>query len=81
MKLQLTALACIAVLLLLIDRQMRIRPYLIQQEGFQSSVVNTGARCGLDLPACMGNTKCGNGICIGTGLTDLIEKVPLPVLP
>jgi hypothetical protein len=80
-KLHLTLLALIAIVLLLIDRQVRIRPYLIQQEGFQSSVVNTGARCGLDLPACMGNTKCGNGICIGTGLTDLVEKIPLPVLP
>lgn len=80
MKLQLTVLAAIAVVLLIVDRQLRIRPYLIE-EPFQSSVINTGARCGVDLPACMGNTKCGNGICIGTGLSDLVEKIPLPVLP
>jgi len=80
MKLQLTILACIAVVLLLIDRQLRMRPYLIE-EAFQSSVVNTGARCGVDLPACMGNSRCGNGICLETGLQELVEKIPLPVLP
>ena len=80
MKLQLTVLACIAIVVLLIDRQMRMRRYIVQ-EPFQSSVTNTGARCGVDLPACMGNSRCGNGICIETGLQDFVEKIPLPVLP
>jgi hypothetical protein len=81
MKLQLTILACIAIGLLFIDRQLRLRPYIIE-EGFKSSVVvSTGARCGLNLPACMGNTRCGNGICLKTDPRELVEKIPLPVLP
>jgi len=71
-------IACIALVLLIVDRKVRIDPYLTL-EGF----VWGGApqRCGTDLPPCPFPKRCMNGFCRGTEKPQLYERNPLPVVP
>lgn len=89
MKSGLIGIACIAVGLLVVDRVIRIQPFLRNRlEGFQQPVLlpEMGGRaraCGVGLRPCPSEqgTKCGNGLCISTNPVPLVEKYPLPVLP
>jgi hypothetical protein len=84
MKESIIALLCIAIVLLIADRLLRIEPYVrkvrVTNEPFQMPPLNA-RRCGVDLLSCTNTTKCGNGFCIPTDPVPLIEKNPLPVLP
>lgn len=71
-------LGCIAVGLLVADRIYRINPYL-QKEGFTSG--GGYRRCGAGHAPCDFGTRCMNGICRGTELSQLHDRNPLPVLP
>ena len=85
MKGALAGLACIAVGLLVVDRVLRIQPYMDRgalNEPFQMPVITNGkARaCGVGMLSCPDTTKCGNGLCISVDPMPLMEKYPLPVL-
>jgi hypothetical protein len=71
-------LAAIAVGLLIVDRIVRINPFLAS-EGFQ--VAGYPVRCGTDLPPCAHPKRCINGFCRGTGQPQLYDRNPLPVVP
>jgi hypothetical protein len=71
-------LAGIAITLLIVDRYVRINPFLAG-EGFQISGYPT--RCGTDLPPCPYKTRCMNGFCRGTEQPQLYDRNPLPVTP
>ena len=87
MKMEIISLAFIAVGLLVVDRVLRIQPYLMKRglvnEPFQMPVLKGGrARaCGVGIASCPNPTKCGNGLCISVDPQPLVEKYPLPVLP
>lgn len=88
MKYQLGIFVLIALSLLIIDRYVRIQPYLnsgVLQEGFKvnSGTVNNpkGKRCGVDLFPCADGLRCANGMCISQDMTLPIEMNPLPVYP
>ena len=91
MKRLLILLGIIAVGLLLLDRVIRLQPYLNKMkcnsakdiEGFQAPVLSKGrARaCGVGMEPCISPSKCGNGLCISTDPKPLVEKYPLPVRP
>ena len=88
MKYQLGILAIIAMVLLVVDRYVRIQPLLnrgVIQESFK---VNTGTihnpngrRCGVDIFPCPAGKVCANGMCISQELTMPKEHNPLPVFP
>ena len=87
MKSGLIGIGLVAIALLVIDRVLRIQPFLmnrvVQREGFQMSVIKGGraTACGVGLRSCPESTKCGNGLCISVDPVPLVEKYPLPVLP
>ena len=87
MKRGIICLAFVAVGLLVVDRVLRIQPYLMNRgllnEEFQMPVLKGGrARaCGVGMGSCPKSTKCGNGLCISVDPQPLVEKYPLPVLP
>lgn len=87
MKGSLIILLCIALVLVIIDRIIRIQPYIttvvVIEEPFQMPVLKNGraTACGNGLISCPEGTKCGNGLCISTDPFHLTEKYPLPVLP
>ena len=88
MNYQLGILGIIAIGLLIVDRYVRIQPYLDSttiQEGFTLNTGTgrkiTGKRCGVDIFPCSGSTRCGNGMCISQDTTMPVEKEPLPVFP
>ena len=88
-KMQLGSIALIAVVLLIVDRYMRIQPLLNVREaprsveGFQMPVIfgKKARACGQEFEPCPEGTKCGNGLCINTDPKPLEEKMPIPVLP
>jgi hypothetical protein len=84
MKWSIIGLLCIAIVLLIADRLIRIQPYIqkvhIVNEPFQSPPLSA-RRCGVDMLSCTNTTKCGNGFCISTDPAPLVNKYPLPVLP
>ena len=87
MKYQLAIFVLIAFALLIIDRNVRIQPYINNSlhEGFKvnSGTVGNpkGKRCGVDLFSCANGLRCANGMCISQSLTMPIEPNPLPVYP
>ena len=88
MKYQLAVFVLIAFALLVIDRNIRILPYIdgsMINEGFKvnSGTVGNpkGKRCGVDLFPCADGLRCANGMCISQGLTMPVESNPLPVYP
>jgi hypothetical protein len=87
MKYSLGVLLCIAIVLLIIDRQLRINPFLQRANGSIEGMANNGTRsrvgtrCGTDLYPCPPPLRCGNGMCISEEMTMPIEANPLPVLP
>jgi len=88
MKYQLAIFVLIAFALLVIDRNIRILPYIdgsMINEGFKvnSGTVGNpkGKRCGVDLFPCADGLRCANGMCISQGLTMPVESNPLPVYP
>uniref|UniRef100_A0A6C0K0H3 Uncharacterized protein n=1 Tax=viral metagenome TaxID=1070528 RepID=A0A6C0K0H3_9ZZZZ len=84
MKWSIIVLLCIAIVLLIADRLIRIQPYVeklrVVNESFQMPAVNA-RKCGVNMLPCMNTTKCGNGFCISTEPPVVIDKNPLPVLP
>lgn len=88
MKYQLAVFVLIAFALLIIDRYVRIQPYIdsgVIKEGFKvnsGTVANPkGKRCGVDLFPCADGLRCANGMCISQALTMPAESNPLPVYP
>jgi hypothetical protein len=88
MKYQLAVFVLIAFALLIIDRNVRILPYIdsgMINEGFKvnSGTVGNpkGKRCGVDLFPCADGLRCANGMCISQGETMPVELNPLPVYP
>ena len=87
MKYQLAIFVLIALILLVVDRYVRIQPYIDGGviEGFKvnSGTVGNpkGKRCGVDLFPCADGLRCANGMCISQGLTMPVEPNPLPVYP
>lgn len=71
-------LGIIAISLIVIDRIVRINPFLVA-EGFQ--VAGYPIRCGTDLPPCPHPKRCMNGFCRETGQPQLYDRNPLPVIP
>jgi len=69
----------IAIVLLIVDRIMRISPFM-EREGFTS---RSGGpqRCGVDLPPCPHPLRCMNGFCFKENQAQLFDRNPLPVLP
>ena len=84
MKGAIIVLLCIAIVLLIADRLIRIQPYIekirVVNEPFQMPPIGA-RRCGVDMLSCTNTSKCGNGFCISTEPVPLVEKNPLPVLP
>jgi len=88
MKYQLVVFVLIALILLIIDRYVRIQPYIdrgVIKEGFKvnsGTVANPkGKRCGVDLFPCADGLRCANGMCISQALSMPVESNPLPVYP
>jgi hypothetical protein len=87
MKYQLAIFVLIAFALLIIDRYVRIQPYIDSglNENFKvnSGTVGNpkGKRCGVDLFPCADGLRCANGMCISQSLTMPVESNPLPVYP
>jgi len=92
MKVELLLLGAFAVVMLALDRMVRIQPLLDgvssrrcpdgrSTEPFQSPVQGTNIPCGVTFDTCPEGTHCGNGFCVVTTLRALKEKCPLPVLP
>jgi len=90
MKRLLILVGIIAVVLLFLDRIIRLQPYLNKMkcssgsiEGFQAPVLSKGLvrACGVGMEPCISPSKCGNGLCISTDPKPLFEKYPLPVRP
>jgi hypothetical protein len=89
MKYQLAVFVLIAFALLIIDRNVRILPYINagdnSVEGFKvnsGTVANPkGKRCGVDLFPCADGLRCANGMCISQALSMPVESNPLPVYP
>lgn len=90
MKSGLIGIGLVAIVLLVLDRILRIQPFLmnrvVQREGFQHQVFlpamgRRATACGVGLMPCPESTKCGNGLCISVDPVPLVEKYPLPVLP
>jgi hypothetical protein len=71
-------LAAIAIALLVLDRFIRINPFLVS-EGFQVDGYNT--RCGIDLPPCQHPNRCINGFCCTSEFVQMRDRNPLPVIP
>lgn len=72
------AIAGIALALLIVDRFIRINPYLAL-EGFK--VAGQPQRCGVDLEPCPHPLKCMNSFCADTETPKIVDRNPLPVLP
>lgn len=68
-----------AVLLLILDRAIRISPFL-ERQGFASGG-GAPQRCGVDLDACPHPTRCINGYCRSQNEPPLVDRNPLPVVP
>lgn len=68
----------IALALLLLDRRVRISPFL-ERQGFMAG--RGGRRCGVGMPPCPGMQRCMNGFCRSQDEPELYERNPLPVLP
>lgn len=93
MKVELLLLGAFAIVMLILDRMMRIQPLLDAEasanrcpdgratEPFQSPVQVTNIPCGVTFDSCPEGTHCGNGFCVVTTLRPFKEKCPLPVLP
>jgi hypothetical protein len=85
--LQLGTIGTIAIVLLIVDRYVRLQGAMNYSspslESFQMPVIFNGrARaCGVGMKGCPTGTKCGNGLCINADPQPLEEKMPLPVLP
>jgi len=87
MDYQLGIIGLIAVVLLIIDRYVRIESILkgnrVVTEGFKLNTgtgsKKTGRRCGVDLSPCASNLRCGNGMCISQNETMPVEANPLEV--
>jgi len=79
---QLGAICAIAIVLLIVDRYLRLQGGNAL-EPFQMPAVFDGRlrACGTGMQSCPEGTKCGNGLCINTDPKLLVEKRPLPVLP
>ena len=71
-------LGAIAIALLVLDRFIRINPFLVR-EGFQ--VAGYSTRCGTDLPPCQHPKRCINGFCCTLDSVQLRDRNPLPVMP
>ena len=71
-------IAAIAVVLLIVDRYIRINPYLAY-EGFV--VGGQPQRCGVDLEPCPHPLKCMNSFCGTQETLQLRDRNPLPVVP
>jgi hypothetical protein len=83
---QLATIGIIAIVLLIVDRYLRLQGGVsgaTTLEPFQMPAVFDGRlrACGTGMQSCPEGTKCGNGLCINTDPTPLVEKRPLPVLP
>jgi hypothetical protein len=94
MKLELLILGAFAIVMLAIDRMLRIQPLLDahgyspkrcpngnKKEAFQSPVQVLNIPCGVAFDSCPEGSHCGNGFCVATMLRPLKENCPLPVLP
>jgi hypothetical protein len=77
MDYSLFAFAAIAILLLVLDRMYRIRPFL--SETFTGN--GYLQRCGVDMAACPHPLRCMNGYCLSEETAQLRDRNPLPVLP
>ena len=64
--------------LLLLDRRVRIQPFL-ERQGFLSG--RGAQRCGVEMPPCPHPLRCMNGFCRSQDIPALEEVAPLPVLP
>ena len=84
---QLGSIGIIAIVLLIVDRYVRLQAALNYSapslESFQMPAILDGRlrACGTGMQSCPAGTKCGNGLCINTDPKPLVEKLPLPVLP
>jgi len=92
MDYQLGIIGLIAIVLLIMDRYVRINPILngnrIVNNDMEGFKLNTGTgsnragrRCGVDLPPCRSTLRCGNGMCISQNETMPVEAHPLDVRP
>jgi hypothetical protein len=88
MNYQLGILGLIAIVLLVVDRVVRIQPLLntpLAEEGFTLNAGTTGRprgnRCGVDIFPCAEGKRCANGMCISQDTTMPVELYPLSVYP
>lgn len=96
MKAELILLLVFAVVMLGLDRWVRLQPLLDANsavfgppscpngapvEPFLAPVQVLNIPCGVDFPTCPAGSTCGNGWCIADALNPLRENCPLPVLP
>ena len=72
-------LVLIAFGLLVLDRMVRITPFL-EREGYKSYSGGL-QRCGVDMEPCPHPLKCMNGLCRTVDQPELVDRNPLPVLP
>lgn len=85
---QLALLAVIAIALLVLDRILRIgkfmRRYSCTRPPCEDETIvfdRGGIQCGVGMPTCPSNMRCGNGYCISTQPPNVKEKNPIPVTP
>jgi hypothetical protein len=88
MNYQLGILGLIAIVLLVVDRVVRIQPLLntpLAEEGFTLNAGTTGRprgnRCGVDIFPCAEGKRCANGMCISQDTTMPVELYQLSVYP
>ncbi len=96
MKTELILMLVFAVVMLALDRWVRLQPLLDGRrtwdpcptcpngkklEPFAAPVTVLNIPCGVDFATCPAGSTCGNGWCVSDTLNPLRENCPLPVLP
>ena len=94
MKTELILMLVFAIIMLGLDRWVRLNPLLRKSssvcptcpngkalEPFAAPVTVLNIPCGVEFQTCPTGSTCGNGWCVADALNPLRENCPLPVLP